>query len=386
MGTLNASAANQAGNVVLIAFGGSTAGSGVVTFNSINASGGTGSLGQDGNVYIFAGATSGTTAIGPTSVGSATITATGSNFGQGIVQLAVTTPSFIGVTLASTGQVESPYIADYIESSVINSPGIANISITASCGITLNAGNFTGMNSVISPQYNYGVFSPAGIFLNNSVIPNPGNNLPAWTGPVNYTGSMNAGNYQITVWDPTGQNVSLSGGTFVAGQGIQVLATPNSSFNTGITYTGPVSNYGAWVNGTQVESGISVASGQMQTVSFASNTGAATSGYNVGPNGVTLMTINTGATSSSFGPGVTGFTFGAPSSSVTLSSLDLSNPTVVSDIGALIAANTVGISGQCHQFDNKSINSITINSNVKCIDGDVCADRRQNNIHRSREW
>ena len=68
LGSLNSSASNTAGNILLLAFAGTATNSGTITFNSINANGGAGNgsfIGQDGNVYIIAGAASGTTAIGP---------------------------------------------------------------------------------------------------------------------------------------------------------------------------------------------------------------------------------------------------------------------------------------------------------------------------------
>ena len=64
LNSLNTSATNSAGSVFLIAFAGSAANSGQVKFNSITANGGPGTgggaAGADGNVLIYAGATSGT--------------------------------------------------------------------------------------------------------------------------------------------------------------------------------------------------------------------------------------------------------------------------------------------------------------------------------------
>ncbi len=371
LGSLDASGSNQAGNVILMAFGGAAGaqGPGDVAFNSISANGGTGSLGQDGNVYIFACVRNFGfpiyPPISPASVGTATISATGSTKGQGTVELGVLNVPQTGTfNISSTGQVENLNIADFIQYAPITPGGMQNISITASASITLNTAIATNMNLVISPQYS-GASSSSGIFFNTFLLPNPGGTTPAWSGPITYTGSMNAGQYQIQIVDASGQNISFSGGTFAAGQGINVLATPNSSFITGITYTGPLSNYSAWVNGTPVESGITVASGQTQTVSFASNTGAATPGYNIGPAGVTLLTINTGSTSSSFGPGVTGFTFGAGAPPVTLSSLDLGNSSVQSTITSLLAANTPGLSGtDAALVINASISLSTVTLNA----------------------
>ena len=241
-----------------------------------------------------------------------------------------------------------PYVADFLTPSPTNSPGISNISVSASSGIYLNTGTATNMSLIVSPQYNYGVNSASGIFVNSD---NPG-----WSGPFIYTGSMNSGQYQISIFNVGGQYVSLSGGSFSSGQGIQVFAPPNSTFNTGLTFTGPVSNYGVWVNATQEGSNINVASGQTQTLNYAANTGAATPGWNYGPNGITLQTINSGSSSTSFGPNITGFTFAPGINGVTLTSLDLSNSTVKTEIGALIAANTPGISG--------SATALVINASV----------------------
>ncbi len=365
LGNLDASStANSGGVVYLIAFPGSAANSGTVTFNSINVNGGPGGgmfgMVSDGNVYIYAGATSGTNSIGPSNGGTATITATGSINGSGNVVLATATPWIFSpyITIDSSGNL----INQYVLPAAVQTPGITNISITASASITLDTSVATNMNLVISPQYSYGSGpSPiTGILVNTSVTGfDFGQNDPGWTGPFTFTGSMNSGQNQIQIFNYGGQNISLSGGTFTSAYGIAVMTLPNSTFNTSLTFTGPVSNYGVWVNGTQEGSNINVASGQTQTLSYAANTGA---GTDSSPVPLAVETINTGSTSSSFGPGITGFTFGPGAPSISLSSLDLSNATVKTDIATLIANGTPGISGSATALVlSSSVSSLLVN-------------------------
>ena len=66
--------------------------------------------------------------------------------------------------------------------------------------------------------------------------------------------------------------------------------------------------------------------------------------------------------SSGYGPGITGFTFGPGAPSISLSSLDLSNATVKTDIATLIANGTPGISGSATALVlSSSVSSLLVN-------------------------
>ena len=155
-----------------------------------------------------------------------------------------------------------------------------------------------------------------------------------WSGNISLNGTLNAGSNPINIFDSGGQTVTASGGPITA-NALTVYATANSSYNAGLTYTGPVSGYSVWINGTQQTGTITVPSGQTQTFTYAANTGLP------GSNGLAAETFNTGTTSSTFGPGVTGFTFGPVSGLPTLTSLDLTNATVKADIIALVNAGII---------------------------------------------
>ena len=136
LGNLNASSTiGWGGNVTLIANAGTGAGSGVITFSSINTSGASsGNNNIDGNVTIIAGATSGATSIGSSNGGTATITASGGSGQFAQVTLGTATPIlYADINVDPSGNVYLSGVSSgepaYVPGTT-QTPGIANINIT----------------------------------------------------------------------------------------------------------------------------------------------------------------------------------------------------------------------------------------------------------------
>ncbi len=347
IGNLDASSSTSYGGLVaLIAFGGAGAGSGAVTFNSINVAGGPVQHEfADGSVYIFAGASSGTTSIDSSNGGIAHITATGALYGGGNVILAAATPN-----LHSTSIMIDPsgnLLQANISPGLGQSPGIANISVKASRSINLDTGTASNMSLLLTSSSG----DPTNaIFINSNSINNGSYNIPGWTGSFNYSGFIDAGLSPIVIYDAGGQSVSITGG-YIPCSGITVYAPVYSTFNTGITLTGPFSNYGVWVNGNQEGSNISLPAGQSVTNDYIANTGGSV--VNITPTGLASVNIIAGPSSSTWGTNINGFSFYP---TLLLSSLDLTSKVVQNTINALISNGTPGVSG--------SITALVINVSV----------------------